>query len=87
MRLWQMAVLTLGAAALLFITPPAHAQVWIGGGPVVVGPTWGVGPAWPVARARYVRPGRYYRGWYRAGWYGGVVRGPRGRVWVAGRRW
>jgi MFS family permease len=73
-----------------------QAQVWIGGGPVVVGPAWGrpayvVGPAWgppvyPVERARYLRPPRFdRRGWYRAGWYGGVW-GPRD-VRVAGRRW
>jgi hypothetical protein len=86
MRLWQMAALTLGAAVLLCTAQPAQAQVWIGGGPVAVGPTWGVGPVYPVARARYLRARRYYRaGWYRGGWYGGV-RGPRG-VWVAGRRW
>jgi hypothetical protein len=85
MKRWQMAALTLGAAALLFTVQPAQAQVWIGG-PVVVGPAWGVGPAWPVARARYIPARRFYRaGWYRGGWYGGV-RGPRG-VWVAGRRW
>ena len=101
MRLWQMAALILGPAALLFTAQPARAQVWIGGGPVVVGPAWGapawgapayvVGPAWgrpvyPVARARYVRPRRFYRrGSYRTGWYGGAW-GPSG-VWVAGRRW
>jgi hypothetical protein len=85
-----MAALTLGAAALLSTAQPAQAQVWIGGGPAVVGPVWGVSPAYSVARARYLRARRYYRaGWYRGGWYGGWyggVRGPRG-MWAAGRRW
>jgi hypothetical protein len=93
MSRWHLAALTLGAAALLFTARPAQAQVWVGGGPVVVGPAWG-GPAWgvgPVWGARYVGPTwgwgprRYYRP-YRRGWYG-AVRGPRGRVVVAGRRW
>jgi len=85
MRSWKLMALALGAAALLFTARPAQAQVFIGAppivvapAPVVIGPTWGYRPYWGVRR-----------GWYaprRRGWYG-AVRGPRGGVVVAGRRW
>ena len=98
MKVRQLTVLALGAAAVLFSARSAQAQqVWVGpGGPVVVGPAWPVAPAWqfaptwPVAPAWQVAPAwgvrRYYRPVRRAGWYG-AVRGPRGGVVVAGRRW
>ena len=98
MRSWKLMALALGFAALLFTARPAQAQVFIGPpapvviapAPIVVGPTWGVSPYWGARRSWYYGP-VYRRGWYgapyaRRGWEAGW-RGPRGRAWVAGRRW
>jgi hypothetical protein len=92
MKVRQLMVLALGAAALLFATPPAQAQqVWVGpANQVMLAPSWQVAPAWRVAPAWQVAPTwgarRYYRQLRRAEWYG-TVRGPRAGVVVAGRRW
>jgi hypothetical protein len=96
MKFWQITVLNLIAAALVFTARPAQAQVWVGVRPIVVVPAWRAVPAWPVARVSVGWPVGWGSAWWgppplrpvpvRAAWVG-AVRGPRVGVVVAGGRW